>query len=74
MQNQNISGDRGQSRQPNINQLKFSDFRRGNHGRDRMVVRFTTTYVISAYHNKSCEFESYSWRGVLEITLCGKVC
>jgi hypothetical protein len=20
------------------------------HGRDRMVVRFTTTYVISAYH------------------------
>jgi hypothetical protein len=23
---------------------------RGRRGRDRMVVRFTTTYVISAYH------------------------
>ena len=45
IQNQNISRDRGQSRQPKINQLKFSDFRRGNHGRDRMVVRFTTTYA-----------------------------
>jgi hypothetical protein len=28
------------------------------HGRDRMVDGFTTTYVISAYHNRSCEFES----------------
>ena len=27
-------------------------------GRDRMVDGFTTTYVISAYHNRSCEFES----------------
>jgi len=25
--------------------------RRGRGGRDRMVVRFTTTYAISAYHN-----------------------
>jgi hypothetical protein len=25
-----------------------------------MVVRFTTTYVISAYHRWSCEFESCS--------------
>jgi len=24
---------------------------RGRHGRDRMVVRFTTTYAISAYHH-----------------------
>jgi hypothetical protein len=28
------------------------------HGRDRMVVRFTTTCVISAYHHYCCEFES----------------
>ena len=26
------------------------------HGRDRMVVGFTTTYVISAYHHYCCEF------------------
>jgi len=26
-------------------------FQRGCHGRDRMVVGFTTTYAISAYHN-----------------------
>ena len=25
--------------------------------RDRMVVGFTTTYVISAYHHLHCEFE-----------------
>ena len=34
--------------------------------------RFSTTYVISAYHYYSCEFESHSWRGVLDTTLCGK--
>jgi len=27
-------------------------------GRDCMVVGFITTYVISAYHRLSCEFES----------------
>jgi len=26
-------------------------------GRDRMVVGFTTTCVISAYHHLNCEFE-----------------
>ena len=31
---------------------------------DRMVVGFTTTYVISAYHRWCCEFESRSGRGV----------
>jgi hypothetical protein len=31
-------------------------------GRDRMVVGFTTTCAISAYHHKSCEFEPRSWR------------
>ena len=36
--------------------LKWRKVRRG---RDRMVVRFTTTYVISAYHHWS-EFESHS--------------
>jgi hypothetical protein len=39
-----------------------------------MVVGFTTTYAISAYHHYSCELESHSWRGVLDTTLCDKVC
>ena len=39
-----------------------------------MVVGFTTTYAISAYHHYGCEFESRSWRGVLDATLCDKVC
>ena len=43
------------------------------HGRDHMVVGFTTIYAISAYHHKSCEFESRSCRGVLDTTLCDKV-
>jgi hypothetical protein len=32
--------------------------------RDRMVVGFTTTYAISAYHHWCYEFESRSGRGV----------
>jgi len=39
----------------------------------RMVVEFTTC-AISAYHHYSCEFESHSWQGVLNTTLCDKVC
>jgi hypothetical protein len=35
-------------------------YRRGRRDRDRMVVGFTITYVISAYHHCSCEFESRS--------------
>jgi hypothetical protein len=31
---------------------------------DRMVVEFTTTYAISAYHHWWCEFQSRSARGV----------
>jgi hypothetical protein len=31
---------------------------------DHMVVEFTTTYAISAYHHYCCEFESRSGRGV----------
>ena len=27
------------------------------HGRDCMVVGFTTTYAISVYHHYSCEYE-----------------
>jgi hypothetical protein len=38
------------------------------------VVGFMTTSIISAYHHESCEFESCSWRGVLNTTLCDKVC
>ena len=33
-------------------------------GRDHMVVGFTTTYAISAYHYWCCEFESRSGRDV----------
>jgi hypothetical protein len=39
-----------------------------------MVVEFTTTCAIIAYHHLSCEFELHSWRGVLDKTLCDKVC
>jgi hypothetical protein len=38
--------------------------KRVHHGRDRMVVGFTTTYTISAYHQWCCGFESRSGRGV----------
>jgi len=44
----------------------------GCHGRDRIVVGFTTTCTISAYHNQSCEFEPCSWQDVLDTTLCDK--
>ena len=33
----------------------------GHRGCDHMVVGFTTTCAISAYHHESCEFESRSW-------------
>jgi hypothetical protein len=36
----------------------------GRLGRDRMVVRFTTTYATSAYHHWCCEFKSRSGPGV----------
>ena len=42
--------------------------------RNSMVVGFTTTYAIIAYHHSHCEFESRSWRGVLDTTLWDKVC
>jgi len=37
------------------------------------AVGFTTTCEISAYLSR-CEFEPHSWQGVLDITLCDKVC
>jgi hypothetical protein len=46
----------------------------GCHGHNCMVVGFTTTYAISAYHHKRCEFEPCSWSGELDTTLCDKVC
>ena len=39
-----------------------------------MVVEFTTTCAIVAYHHLSCEFEPHSWWGVLDKTLCDNVC
>ena len=48
-------------------------FKRDSCGRDCMVVGFTTTCTISAYHHYSCEFESCSCQGVLNTTLCDKV-
>jgi len=44
---------------------------RGRRGRDRMVVGFTTTCAISAFHS---EFDSRSLRGILDTTSCDKVC
>ena len=46
----------------------------GRCGHDRMVVGFITTYAISAYRHECCEFEYRWWRGVLNTTLCYKVC
>ena len=48
--------------------------RSARRGRNRMVVGFTTTCTISAYHHCSCEFEPRSWWGVLDTILSDKVC
>jgi len=37
-----------------------------------MIIGFTTTYPISAYHHLSCKFEPRSQRGVLDTTFCDK--
>jgi hypothetical protein len=39
-----------------------------------MVVGFTTTWAIKTYHHLSWEFEFHSYQGVLDTTLCDKVC
>ena len=40
---------------------------KGHHGLGHMVVGFTTTHAISAYHHYNFEFESRSWQ-VLSVT------
>jgi hypothetical protein len=45
----------------------------GGCSRDCMVHGFTTKKAISANHHWNCEFESGSWRDVLETTLCDNV-
>ena len=47
---------------------------RGCRGRMVPVVQFRIAYTISAYHHWSCECEPCWWRGVLDTTLCDKVC
>jgi len=50
--------------------LSTSDDSRGRHGRDRIVVGFTTTYAISGYHHWRCEVESRSGRGIQHFVCC----
>jgi len=64
---------KGYSHRSLISTLSLSNMR-GRHGRDHMVVGFTTICAIGTYHYWSCEFEPHSWRGVLDTTLCDKVC
>ena len=47
---------------------------KSRHGDDRMVVEVRCTYAISAYHHYSWELHFRSLRGVLDTTLCDKVC
>ena len=47
---------------------------KGCRGRDCMVVGFTTTCAISAYHHLSCKCEPRSCRDVLDTPLCNNVC
>jgi hypothetical protein len=44
--------------------LLISSIKMSRRGRDRMIVRCTTTYAINAYHHWCCESESRSGRGV----------
>jgi hypothetical protein len=44
----------------------------GRLGHDRMVVGFTTTYAIGAYHHWCCGFDTHSGRGVQHYVI--KVC
>ena len=42
---------------PTYNMQLFQTGNRGRCGHDRLVIGFVTTYVISAYQHKRCEFE-----------------
>jgi hypothetical protein len=57
-----------------VSKLLYRFHLKGRRGRDRMVIKFTTICAISAYHHSSYQFEPRSWRGVLDATLCDKVC
>jgi len=37
-------------------------------------LNITTTYAISAYYYLRYEFESCSWRGILDTKICDEVC
>ena len=41
---------------------------------DRMLCEFTTICAISTYHYYPCIIEYRSWRGLLDTSLCGKLC
>ena len=43
-----------------INKLRYQLLLRGHRGRDRLVVRFNTTYASSAYQHLCYQFESRS--------------
>jgi hypothetical protein len=43
---------------------------RDRRSRDRMVVGFMTTYVISTFHHYSCELQSRSG----DTTICNQIC
>ena len=47
---------------------------RGCCGRDRMVVGFISTYAISAHHQLTLRVWIPLRRGLLDTTLCDKVC
>ena len=47
--------------------IRFGNYHRRGRG-------FTTTCAISANHHHIVEFEHRSGRGVLDTTLCDKVC
>jgi hypothetical protein len=44
--------------QAHVNKIFITMYHRGRRGRDCLVVGFTTTYAISAYHHYMCYFES----------------
>jgi hypothetical protein len=46
----------------------------GHLGRDRMVVKFTTTFAIGVYHRLKLWIQIQLRREVLSTTLCDKVC
>ena len=50
----------------------YGNYYKFRRGRDRMVLGFTTTYAISAYHHWCCEFESRSGRSVQHYVI--KIC